>query len=298
MSNISWMYKNLVSSIPTITETFGTSNSDYGTNNMFDNNLQTYWSVDRLNLTTPATVIFDFGSNVNVDSLIVVHNLNSGTMYFIADNTLPVVPIIADPHYILLGEPPLVIGDTPYNFSDIPMRYGTSNTPVLSGTFTNIFGLPILGSTGTSTNYINDVRNYRYWELFLGGTNFSEVSRINEVFIGRRDTLPINPEWPFLIESDTKTIVTKSETGHKYVYKKYDSKKWSFRYSGINQAEFGTLNNMRSICNGGYKPFFMCIDKDDNKFDTKFIRFSKGFWKSSEVAYKIYDLEFSVEEEF
>ena len=283
MSNISWMYNNLGRSAISITDYLGTSNSKFGTSNLCDNDLNTSWNTDRKDFIndyfgdipfrvdeTPyyfiegslsygtanliyASVTFDFGSAVYVDSLIVVHNMDRGTMYFNAGN----------------GNPPAYTS----------------------------YGMPVLNSTGTSINYIDSVTPFRYWQLFAGGDVFDDVIKINEVFIGKRIELPINPEWPFNIETNVMTIDTQSQSGHKYIYRKYDKTKWNFLYNGLDQTEFDTLNNIRSFCNNTYLPFWMCIDRDYNKFDTKFVRFSKGSWKYSEVAYKIYDINFSVEEE-
>src|SRR3989304_6851628 len=92
MSNISWMYRNLCGNPSSITGIFGTSNSLFGTNRLADGDLQSYWEADRI--TTPTgtvvNILFDMGSSVSVDSLIVVHNMNeTGTMYFMAGDTNP-----------------------------------------------------------------------------------------------------------------------------------------------------------------------------------------------------------------
>ena len=282
MSNLSWMYKNLCLSADAITETYGTTNSDYGTANLIDNNLKTTWNLDKLDLLNQpyASVVFDMGSSVYVDSLIVVHNSNSGTMYFLASDTTS---------FEFFTESPFVIGDTPYVLSDTPLNYGNA----LSG----IYGLPIFGSTGTSMHYISTPVSYRYWGLFIGGTNFSDLVEINEVFVGKRDVFPINPEYPFDRELDSSTIVTESEKGQKKVYHKYSRNKWAFNYSAIDDALYGTMNKIRNYCNGSYKPFWLCIDTDDNKYETYFCRFGRNGFKHAEVSYGIHNVGIQVEEE-
>src|SRR3990167_4454892 len=174
MSNISWMYRNLCQNPSSITETFGTSNSLFGTNRLADGDLQSYWEADRI--TTPVgtvvNILFDMGSSVNVDSLIVIHNMNeAGTMYFMAGDTNP--------------------------------------------TITGTYSLPILGSTGTSMSFLTNPVTLRYWKLFANGTNLSEAIKLKEIFIGKRDTFSVNPEYPFKREADSSTIVTISEKGQK-----------------------------------------------------------------------------------
>mgnify|MGYP001561702230 CR=1 FL=1 len=255
MANISWMYRNLAEDPLSITETFGTSNTDYGTNRLADNNLQSYFSFDRILMPTGtvANILFDFGSSVYVDSLIVVHNLDeTGTMYF-------------------------MIGDT--------------NPPI--GTYS----LPILGSTGTSVRFLDTPITNRYFKLFADGTKLSDVTKIREVFIGQRDVFPINPEYPFRKEMESSTIVTESEKGQKKVYHKYTRNKWSFKYSAINDATYGTMSKIRKYCSGSYKPFFFCIDSDDAKFATYFVRFSKNGLKHTEIMVDCHDIEINLEEE-
>ena len=58
MSNISWMYKNLCDNPSAITEIFGTSNTDFGTNKLADNNLQSYFSFDRILMPAGTVAIF------------------------------------------------------------------------------------------------------------------------------------------------------------------------------------------------------------------------------------------------
>lgn len=282
MANISWMYKNLGAEAVTITETFGTSNSDYGTANLIDNNLKTTWNMGRIALEDQsyASIVFDMGSSVYVDSLVVIHNSNSGTMYFLASDTTS---------FNFFDESPLVIGDTPYVLSDSPLNYGNA----ISG----VYGLPILGSTGTSVHFIPTPANYRYWGLFIGGTSFTEIVKVNEVFIGQRDVFPINPQYPFKKERDSSTIVTESEKGQKKVYHKYSRNKWTFQYPAIDDALYGTMNKIRNHVSGSYKPFFMCIDKDDAPLETYFVRFVNNTWKHSEVYYGVHDVEFTIEEE-
>ena len=119
MSNILFCYKNLCEAPSKITDLYGTSNSLFGTAKLNDNNLSSYWSSNSI---TNANILFDFGSNVYVDSLIAVHNLTGvGTLYINAGDT----------------NPPTTVA----------------------------YGLPILGSTGTSMNFlllllITDIGNY------------------------------------------------------------------------------------------------------------------------------------------
>ena len=255
MSNLSWMYHNKAENPLSITETFGTSNTDFGTNKLADGNLQSYFSSDRIitPIGTRVNILFDFGSSVWADTFIVVHNLDeTGTMYF-------------------------MIGDT--------------NPPI--GTYS----LPILGSTGTSMRFLDTPITNRYFKLFADGTKLSDVTKIREVFIGQRDVFPINPEYPFRKEMDSSTIITESEKGQKKVYHKYTRNKWSFKYSAINDAVYGTMNKIRKYTNGSYKPFFFCIDIADNKFATYFVRFSRNGLKHTEVNYGIHDVEINLEEE-
>lgn len=253
MSNISFMYRNLCESPRSITETFGTTNSIYGTSMLADGNLQSYWSTDRI---SNSTILFDFGSSVSIDSLIVIHNMNIGTLFIGAGGTIA--------------------------------SYGTSDV---------FYGLPLYGSTGTSVNFLTTPVNFRYWKLFANGTNLNEVTKIKEVFLGRRITPNINPEYPFQHELDSATIVTESEKGQKKVYHKYSRNKWNFKYSAIDDALWGTMRKIRSYCSGSYRPFFMCIDSDDNKFETYFCRFGKNSFQHQEISYGLHDVVFSVEEE-
>lgn len=250
------MYRNHCNDAFGITETLGTSNSDFGTSKLADNNLQTYWST---NLITPgpgtvANIIFNFGTQIYVDSLIVVHNLNeNGTLY---------------------------------------MKAGDTNPPV-----TATYGLPILGSTGTSVNYFSPEVPYIYWQLFCNGTKLSEVTKIKEVFIGKRDTLSVNPQYPFRSEIEAYTILTESEKGQRKVYHKYTKSKWDFEYPAIPGSLNGTFNKIRSYCGGSYRPFYMCIDTDDDKFETYMVRFIKNSYNHQEVAYNVHNISFGLEEE-
>jgi len=256
--NISWMYKNLLENVSSITETFGTSDSDFGTNRLADNNLQSYWKTWGISPGpgTVANILFDMGSSVSVDSLIVIHNMNIGTLFFGAGGTNP--------------------------------SFGTADA---------FYGLAINGSTGTSINYLDSPVSFRYWKLFINGTNMSESTKIREVFIGKRDELPINPEYPFRKEIEAFTILTESEKGQRAVYQKYTKQKWNFSYPAIDSATFGTLNKIRNFCNGSYKPLWFCIDRAENKFETFFARFLKNSYKHTEIMYGIHDIEFSLEEE-
>lgn len=252
MSNISWLYKNKCVNASKIVDIVGTNNiTDHGSSFAMDYNLQSEWRSNAINATLDFR--FDFGSSVYVDSLLVVHNLNSGTMYFNAGNTYP-----------------------PSTIS---------------------YGMPLLGNTGTSMNYLANAVNYRYWSLIADGTKLNDVIKLKEIFIGKRDELSVNPEYPFEKELNVTTIVPQSEAGHKFTYKKYDKLRYNFKYNGIDSNTFGTLSLIRDLCSGSYKPFWMCIDKDYNKFDTKMFRIVKGSWKVQEVIHNVYDCSFSVEEE-
>jgi len=255
MSNISWMYRNLCSNPSSITEIFGTSNSLFGTNRLADGDLQSYWEADRIAtpVGTVVNILFDMGSSVNVDSLIVIHNMNeAGTMYFMA-------------------------GDT--------------NPPI--GTYS----LPILGSTGTSMNFLTNPVTLRYWKLFANGTNLSEAIKLKEIFIGKRDTFSVNPEYPLKKETDSSTIVTISEKGQKKVYHKYTRTNWELSYPSIDEATFGTMLKIRKYCSGSYKPFFVCFDIDDNPYETFMVRFGKNGFKNKEINYNIHDVSIRLEEE-
>src|SRR4030067_895276 len=147
MSNISWMYHNLCQNPLSITEIFGTSNSLFGTNRLADGDLQSYWEADRIAtpVGTVVNILFDMGSSVNVDSLIVIHNMNeTGTMYFMA------------------GDP---------------------NPPI--GTYS----LPILGSTGTSMNFLTNPVTLRYWKLFAKSFQYLKVTGFVKKFID----VPVEP---------------------------------------------------------------------------------------------------------
>lgn len=252
MSNISWMYKNKISNVVSMTETYGTVNGDYGTANLADNNIQSYYASQGPDGLTK--VLFDFGSSVTVDSFIVLHNTDGsigGTVYF-------------------------GVGDT--------------NPPV-----TTYVGVPVVNITGTSAKFLTSPITYRYFQLHaIAGTRFT---KINEVFIGKRDVFSINPEYPFKKELTMNNIITQSEKGKKFVYNKYDRLKWGFKYPAIDDTLYGTLSNMRDFCGGSYKPFFMCIDKDDNLLETFFVRFINNSWKHTEISYGVHDIEFSIEEE-
>lgn len=251
MSNLFFCYRNHCIDPTNITESYGTSNSDYGTSKLADGNLQSYWSANGA-IAIP-NILFNFGTQIYVDSLIVIHNMTTGTLYMNAGNT----------------NPPSTI----------------------------TYGLPILSSTGTSMNYFSPEVPYTYWQLFANGTNMNIPVKINEIFIGKRDTFPVNPEYSFKKEINSSTIVTESEKGQKKVYHKYAKQKWDFSFPSIDSALEGTFNKIRNYCGGSYKPFFMCLDKDDNKFETYFTRFIKNSYKHSEIAYNIFDVSFSLEEE-
>lgn len=252
MSNISWMYKNKAENMYVMTETYGTVNGDYGTANLVDNDLQSYYAAHGPDGLTK--VLFDFGSSVSVDSFIVIHNMDGdigGTVYF---------------------------------------KVGDTNPPV-----TSTIGVPVVSITGTSAKYLASAVNYRYFQLnAIAGTRFS---KINEVFLGNRDILPINPEYPLKKELMMSNIITQSEKGKKFVYNKYDRLKWDLKYPAINDAVYGTLNNMRDHCGGSYKPFFICIDKDYNLLETYFVRIARSSWKHTELIDGSHDISFSIEEE-
>ena len=172
------------------------------------------------------------------------------------------------------------------------IKAGDTNPPT-----TATYPLPILGSTGTSVNFFSPTVAYNFWQLFTDGTKLSEVVKIKEVFIGKRDELSVNPQYPFHKEIESSTIVTESEKGQKKVYHKYTKQSWSFEYPSVDEATFGTLSKIRNYCGGSYRPFWMCLDKDDNPYETYFVRFIKNSFKQQEIAYNVYDVSFSVEEE-
>ena len=256
MSNILFCYKNFCESPSVITETWGTTNSDFGTSKLADNNLQSFWTTQGISPGpgTVANILFTMGSAVYVDSLIVVHNLNeTGTLY---------------------------------------VKAGDTNPPT-----TITYPLPILGNTGTSINFFSPIVSYNFWQLFADGTKLSEVTKIKEVFIGKRDTLSVNPQYPFRKEIEAYTILTESEKGQRKVYSKYTKQRWGFEYPAIDEATFGTLNKIRNYCGGSYRPLWMCLDKDDDKFATYMVRFMKNSFKSTEIIDGIYDVSFGIEEE-
>lgn len=250
------MYKNFCESPLNVTSTYGTSNPDYSVDKLHDNNLQTWFSSDRV-ITPPGdvvTVTFDFGSAVYVDTLIVVHNIGTvGTMYINAGNT---------------------------------------NPPT-----TSTFGMPIIGSTGTSMCYENSPVSYRYFKLFANGTKLSETTKIKEMFIGKRDTFSINPEYPFNKGLDTVTIVNESDKGQKSTYNRYTKQNWLFNYSAIDNSLNGTFNKIRNYCKGSYKPFWFCEDYENNKTETFFVRFQKNSFKHSEIVDDTHEVSFGIEEE-
>lgn len=253
------MYKNHCESAYKISDTYGTSNStEYGTANIADYNLQTKWLTDGLapGNGTVANILFDFGTSIFVDSLIVVHNMNTGTLFFSAGNTIPV--------------------------------YGTASS---------FYGLPINESTGTSIKFLGSSVDYRYWRLWVNGTNMSSPPGINEIFIGQKDTFPINPSYPFRKKINISTIRNKLEKGKNDVYFKYSKMNWDFNYPFINSALYGTMIKMRNSCKGSYKPFFFCIDIDQNPFETYMVRFIKNSFRQEEISYNIYNISFSIEEE-
>lgn len=139
MSNISYCYKNLANNPSFITETWGTTNSEFGTAKISDNNLQTYFLS---NGATPgpgtvASILFDFGSAVSVNSLIVIHNMSAGTLFMGAGASIPI--------------------------------YGTADA---------FYGLPIYGNTGTSINYLNSEVSYRYWKLFANNPSLIRINEV------------------------------------------------------------------------------------------------------------------------
>lgn len=259
MSNISWMYRNLCNNPSAIVDIIGTVNSDFGSSRLSDNNLKSYWA--SVSTGTIVSILFDMGSSVWADTFIVVHNL------------------------------PVVNNEPAAGTYTLYLNAGNTNPPT-----TSTYYLSNPASLGTSMYYGTEV-NYRYFRLLSYGTSFNEQTKINEVFIGKRDVFPINPEYPFGHELDSATIVTESEKGQKKVYHKYTRNKWNFKYSAIDDALWGTMRKIRSYCGGSYRPFFMCIDSDDNKFETYMVRFIKNSFKHQEVAYNIHDVQFSVEEE-
>lgn len=259
MSNISWMYRNLAESPSAIVDVIGTSNSDFGSSRLTDNNLKSYWA--SISTGTIVSILFDMGSSVWADSFIIVHNL------------------------------PVVNTEPTAGTYTLYLNAGNTNPPT-----TSTYYLSNPASLGTSMYYGTEV-NYRYFRLLSYGTSFNEQTKINEVFIGKRDIFPINPEYPFRKKIDSATIVTESEKGQKKVYSKYVRRGWGFSYNSINDALNGTMNKIRNYCNGSYKPFFMCIDSDDNKFETFFCRFVKNSFKHSETMVNCHDIDFEIEEE-
>ena len=259
MSNISWMYHNLCQNPASITETFGTSNSLFGTNRLADGDLQSYWLSTSVG--TVISILFDMGSAVWADTFIVVHNL-------------PVV-----------NNEPLAGTFTLY------LNAGNTNPPIAS-----TYYLSNPASLGTSMYYGSAV-NYRYFRLLSYGTSFNEQIKINEIFIGKRDTFNVNPEYPFKRETDSSTIVTISEKGQKKVYHKYTRTNWELSYPSIDEITYGTMLKIRKYCSGSYKPFFVCFDIDDNKFETFMVRFGKNGFKHKEESYGNHSINLRLEEE-
>ena len=259
MSNISWMYHNKAENPLSITEIFGTSNTDFGSSRLADNNLKSYWASNSIG--TIASILFDMGSSIWSDTFIAVHNL------------------------------PVVNTEPAAGTYTLYLNAGNTNPPT-----TATYYLSNPASLGTSMYYGTEV-NYRYFRLLSYGTSFNEQTKFYEIFIGKRDVLSVNPEYPFGRGIDSSTIVTESEKGQKKVYHKYSRNKWNFKYSAIDEATWGTMRKIRSFCGGSYKPFFFCIDSDNNKFETFFCRFGKNSFRHQEVSYNIHDIAFSVEEE-
>lgn len=257
MSKISWMYRNLCNDPSAIVDVIGTSNTDFGSSRLGDNNLKSYWT--SVSTGTIVSILFDMGSSVEVDTFIAVHNLpvsettGTYTLYLMAGNTNP--PI--------------------------------SSTYILSNP----------ASPGTSMYFIGSTVNYRYYRLLSYGTLFNEQTRINEIFIGKRDVFSVNPEYPFHKKIDSATIVTESEKGQKKVYSKYTRRGWGFSYNSINDALNGTMNKIRKFTSGSYRPFWICLDKDDNPYETFFCRFVKNSFKHSETMVNCHDINFEIEEE-
>ena len=54
---------------------------------------------------------------------------------------------------------------------------------------------------------------------------------------------------------------------------------------------------IRKYCSGSYKPFFVCFDIDDNKFETHFVRFGKNGFKHKEESYGNHSINLRLEEE-
>ena len=259
MSNVSWMYKNLCQDPLSITDTIGTSNSLFGTNRLADGDLQSYWTSNSLG--TVVSILLDMGSAVWADTFIVVHNL------------------------------PVVNNEPSAGTFTLYLNAGNTNPPI-----TSTYYLSNPASLGTSMYYGSAV-NYRYFRLLSYGTSFNEQTKINEIFIGKRDTFSVNPEYPFKRETDSSTIVTISEKGQKKVYHKYTRTNWELSYPSIDEITYGTMLKIRKYCSGSYKPFFVCFDIDDNKFETFMVRFGKNGFKNKEINYNIHDVSIRLEEE-
>ena len=259
MSNISWMYKNMCQNPATITETFGTSNSLFGTNRLADGDLQSYWLSRSTG--TVISILFDMGSAVWADSFIVVHNL------------------------------PVVNNEPSAGTFTLYLNGGNTNPPI-----TSTYYLSNPASLGTSMYYGTAI-NYRYFRLLSYGTSFNEQTKINEIFVGKRDTFSVNPEYPLKKEMDSSTIVTISEKGQKKVYHKYTRTNWELSYPSIGEEIYGTMLKIRKYCNGSYKPFWVCFDIDDNPYETFFVRFGKNGFKNKEINYNIHDVSIRLEEE-
>ena len=80
MPNIYWMYRNKLENASSITESSGTSDTNYGTANIKDFDLHTSFRSNS-GEGTKSTLLFNFGSSVYIDSAIAVHTLPSvGTL--------------------------------------------------------------------------------------------------------------------------------------------------------------------------------------------------------------------------
>ena len=92
MSNISWMYKNHAETAQWVVDTLGHPYPIYGTANLADNNLQSYFRGGTHY--SSARFVMSFGSAIYVDTIIAIHNLNrltgnNGTFTIFAGNSYP-----------------------------------------------------------------------------------------------------------------------------------------------------------------------------------------------------------------
>lgn len=97
------------------------------------------------------------------------------------------------------------------------------------------------------------------------------------------------PNYPIETFNDTDRQIHKTKTGRKYIYQNYNLQGYRFNFSNLAAAPRGSLKTMYDA-----RPIFT-VTTNGSLWGT--FRFAEEGWKDEEVAFNLFDLSISFEED-